>query len=180
MRRTLALLASLSFSLTLAAQSVQPVGTGGTLGLVQTIPAANAAAPANTTITLVFDEPVSLSSLDARSFHVFGRNSGAVSGQLLPLNGGKRVLFVPAHAFAAGEVVTVQLTRGVRALDGSRLRAAGHAFQFGIAAQPSGGTFTQYAQFSNRIAGAQTRIYGANAIDLDGDLATDLATVNEV
>ena len=49
----------------------------------------------------------------------------------------------------------------------SRLRAAGHTFQFGIEVQPSGGTFTQYASMSNR-SGPQTRIYGASGTDFRG------------
>jgi VCBS repeat protein/Big-like domain-containing protein len=163
----------------LRGQQAAPVASGATLAVVQTFPASVAVAPVGTTVTIVFDRPVALHTIDARSFRVFGRYSGSARGRYTFSDGGRRVTFVPDHVFAAGEVVWVNLARSIRGLDGSHLRAAGHSLQFGTAVQPSVGSFAQYDVLSN-TTGPQTRIYGASATDLDHDGYLDLATINEV
>src|SRR6185503_4668145 len=162
-----------------AAQRARPVGPGGTLAVVQTIPAAISVAPVTTAITVVFDRPVAQNSVDKDSFRVFGRQSGPARGHFSFLNGGQKVVFTPDELFAAGEVVWVNLAHSIHALDASRLRAAGHAFQFGTAVVASSATFAQYDVLSN-TTGPQTRIYGASATDLNHDGYPDLTTVNEV
>ncbi len=161
------------------AQRARLAGPGGTLAVVQTVPAAISVAPVTTTITVVFDRPVAQNTVDADSFRVFGRQSGPARGHFSFLNGGQEVVFTPDEIFAAGEVVWVNLAHSIRALDAARLRAAGHAFQFGTAVVPSSATFVQYDVLSN-TAGPQTRIYGASATDLNHDGYPDLTTVNEV
>ncbi|MSR60821.1 MAG: hypothetical protein EXS08_00045 [Planctomycetes bacterium] len=163
-----------------AAQNAQPAGPGGTLTVVSTAPSAISVAPVTSSIRITFDRPVALNTLDARNLRVFGRYSGAHAGALSFEAGGRRVVFTPAAPFSAGEVVWVNLAHGVRGLDGSHLRTAGFAFSFGTSTRASGGTFTQYASLSNRTGGNQTRIYGANATDLNHDGFLDLTTVNEV
>src|SRR6185295_8540407 len=61
--------------------------------------------------------------------------------------------------------------------------SAGYAFQFTAAADLGARTFEYRNALSNRTGGPggpQTRIYGAQATDLNHDGFLDLATVNEV
>jgi hypothetical protein len=63
------------------------------------------------------------------------------------------------------------------------MRRAGYAVQFTVASQPGAMDFDFLNTMSNRTGGPggpQTRIYGAQATDLDHDGYLDLATVNEV
>src|SRR5262245_25961238 len=129
---------------------------GGTLLVVQTTPAAVAVAAVTSTITIDFDRRVAPNTIDEGSLRVFGRYSGAARGSYGFSNGGRRVTFVPDDPFSAGEVVWVNLSHSIRGLDGSQLRAAGYAFQFGIEVEPSGNSFTQYASLSNRIGSSPT------------------------
>lgn len=153
---------------------------GGTLLVVQTTPAAVSLASVTSTISIDFDRPVALNTIDEVSLRVFGRHSGAARGSYALSNGGRRLTFVPDHPFSAGEVVWVNLSHSILGLDRSKLRAAGYAFQFEIDVQPSGNSFTQYASLSNRSGSSPTRINGANATDLNHDGYLDLTTVNEV
>src|SRR5262245_1237585 len=100
-----------------AAQHHRPAGPGGTLVVVQTIPAAIAVAPVTTSITVAFDRPVAQNTIDAQSFRVFGRQSGPARGHFSLLNGGQKVVFTPDELFSAGEVVWVNLAHSIRGLD---------------------------------------------------------------
>jgi len=98
-------------------------------------------------------------------------------------NGNQTVTFTPARAFSAGEVVLLNLSHDLVAADASPLRSAGYAFQFTVGVHPGSRTFTFLNVLSNRTGGPggpQTRIYGAQATDLNHDGYLDLATVNEV
>src|SRR5262245_4126563 len=99
-----------------AAQNALPAGPGGTLAVVQTSPAAISTAPVTSAITVVFDRPVALDTLDAASFRVFGRYSGPARGSFAFTNGARRVTFVPDALFSAGEVVWVNLAHSIRGL----------------------------------------------------------------
>jgi len=178
--RILILASSLCLAGLAFGQKALPAGPAGTLSVLRTSPAAVSVAPVTSAITVEFDRPVALNTIDASSFRVFGRYSGPARGSFDFADGGRRVSFRPNGLFSAGEVVWVNLSHSIRALDRSPLRAAGYAFQFGTAVQPSGGTFTQYASLSNRGATPQTRIYGASATDLNHDGFLDLSTINEV
>ena len=152
------------------------------LQVVATSPAANATAPATTTVRVDLDRrPVDAVTLSAATFRVFGRGSGTATGTLA--NGGQSIVLTPARPFSAGEVVLVNLSHDLAAADGSPLRAAGFAFQFTVATQPTARSFTLIDTISNRTGGPSgppTRIYGAQATDLNGDGFLDLATVNVV
>jgi VCBS repeat protein/Big-like domain-containing protein len=174
-----ALVACSLTSLAFAAQRARQVVPGGTLSVVDTVPAAVATVSVTTPVVVMFDRPVDLSTVDRASFRVFGRYSGPHSGAYTFLFGGRWIGFVPSSPFSAGEVVWVNLSHDLRGLDGSRLRAAGYAFQFQTDVAPSSATFTQYDVMSNN-EGEQTRIYGAQATDLNNDGYLDLTTVNEV
>ena len=168
-----------ALSTTAFAQKAQFVGTGGTLHVVATTPAAVSSASVNTSVSVTFDRPIDLSTVDRESWRVFGRYSGPHTGHWTFSQGGRRITFRPDEPFSAGEVVWVNLAKTIQGMDRSRLRSAGYAFQFGTSVAASSGTFTEYDVLSNRDC-CQTRIYGASATDLDHDGFLDLTTVNEV
>jgi FG-GAP-like repeat/Bacterial Ig-like domain len=151
------------------------------LQVVGTTPAPNGMAPATTAITIDFDRAVKTSSVDHASFRVFGRGTGTKTGAFTFTNGNQSVTLTPTTPFSAGEIVTVNLSHDLLAADNAPLRSAGYAFQFTVAAQPGPRVFQYLNLMSNRPSpGFQTRIYGAQATDLNGDGFLDLATVNEV
>ena len=152
---------------------------GRELRVVSVSPAPISVASPGTAITVLFDRPVILASIDASTFRVFGRFSGTATGSFAANPNGSAVTFTPSRAFSAGEVVTVTLSHDVTGRDRSALRSAGYAFQFTTATVASSATFDEIAVMSNNN-GEQTRIYGASASDLDGDGFLDLTTVNEV
>jgi hypothetical protein len=148
--------------------------------VVATTPVRHAFAPASTAIAITFDQPLLPSSITSASLRVFGRSTGPVSGAFVLSNADHTVTITPSHAFSAGETVLVNLSHDVRAADSTSLRSAGYAFEFVVATKPATRDFAQIDEFSNRIGGAQTRIYGAVAADLNHDGWIDLGTVNEV
>jgi hypothetical protein len=140
-----------------------------------------AAAPLNSVITVDFDRPVAPDSIHKASFRAFARLSGAVAGFFTFSNGDRSVTLTPGRPFSAGETVLVNLCRDIRAADGSFLRNAGYAYQFGIRAAPASREFEEIDVLHNRTTpDARTRIYGAAAADLNEDGFIDLTTVNEV
>ncbi|HJQ83529.1 MAG TPA: FG-GAP-like repeat-containing protein [Candidatus Binatia bacterium] len=149
------------------------------LQVVGSVPARNAVAAAGAAVSVTFDRPLDTATVGIGTFRVFGNRSGAVRGTYSFSNGDQTATLTPNAPFAAGEVVTVNLSHDLRGADTAALRSAGWATQFTIAVAPSSGVFQEIDRFSNR-SGSQTRIYGAAATDLNGDRWVDLATVNEV
>ncbi len=143
-------------------------------------PPRNAPAPRTAAVAITFDQPVSPASVTPASFRVFGRWSGPAAGAFSFSNGDRTVTFTPSYAFSAGDIVSVNLSHDLRAADLTPLRAAGFAYQFMTMTVPTPRQFAQLAVMSNRTNGAQTRIYGASASDLNEDGFLDLATINEV
>jgi len=174
-----------TLALSLAAAAVLLVGAytsaGPTeLAVVATTRARHTLAAPTTTIAIDFDRAVRPSSVDAASFRVFGRGTGTKTGSFAFSNGNQTVTLTPSEPFSAGEVVTVNLSHDLVAADASPMRSAGFAFQFTIAAVPGPRTFQFLNAMSNRTnPGTSTRIYGAQATDLNHDVYLDLATVNE-
>jgi hypothetical protein len=87
---------------------------------------------------------------------------------------------MPDRRFQAGEPVMVILSHDLRAADGTSLRQAGYSWQFWTRVRCAGWTFQQIASMSNRENNVQTRIYGGNNCDFNGDGWVDIATINEV
>jgi len=160
------------------------VGTAGSaatdLQVTGVVPAQNSGASVNTTVSVTFDLPLATASITSASFRVFGRSSGTASGIFSFSNGDRTVTFDPAGPFAAGEVVSVNLSHDIRGADLSPLRAAGYAFQFMTLTVQTPRQFEEIDIMSNRIKNQQTRIYGASSSDLNEDGFLDLTTVNEV
>lgn len=143
--------------------------------VVSITPASNAMAPANTAISITFDQPLQTSSVTVSSLRVFGKRTGRATGPITFSNGNQTVTVTPSEPFAAGELVLVNLANTILAADSTPLRSAGYAFQFLIQTQPAARVFDPIQTQSNKT-GAQTRIYGAAAADLDDDGWIDLAT----
>lgn len=144
-------------------------------------PARHSAAPNNGSVLINFDKPVNPATFTSANFKVWGRWSGNIPGTLEFLNGNTAVRFNPSRPYNVGEPVQVLLSRNIGAADATTLRSAGYWFTYMIRAEGGSMQFEEIANFSNRDGtGAQTRIYGASAADLNSDGWMDIATVNEV
>ncbi len=158
----------------LPGQPARSAPTPVPLEVVGVQPALNALNVARTTaITMRFNLPVDPSSFQAPDFHVFGRWSTMRSGAISVGPGGRTVVFTPDAPFAAGENVTVTLSRWIRSASGQPL-GKGFCWSFWSASLPGSGT---YNHTQTLIPGDTP--YGAwgGDVDLDGDL--DLCTPNE-
>lgn len=166
--------------LVLAGWAAAPA-SGGTLAVEATEPPRNAGNVAPTAaITIHFDRAVAAASVSGASFRAYGKQSGPVSGTFTLLPGDLAVRLRPGRPFVPGETVLVNLSHDLAAVDGSLLRAAGYAYQFSVAATGAGRSFTDLDLISVRSSpGSGTRLYGAQATDLDLDGWLDLATMNE-
>jgi hypothetical protein len=166
---------------TLAAGACSGLRAQESLRIIAVQPAALSAVGRLASITVDFDRPVAPLSIHRSSFRAFGRGSGAVSGEFTFANGDRTVTLTPGRPFSAGETVLVNLCRDVMGADGTFLRSAGFAWQFGIRTSPASREFEEIDVLHNRTTpDARTRIYGAMASDLNGDGFLDLTTVNEV
>src|SRR5688572_4044857 len=172
------------FALAVVALGAGPVAAdAANLAVTSTNPPLNGMGPATTTIAVTFDRAVSLAQFNANRFRVFGRGTGTKSGTFALSNANHTLTFTPSTPFSAGEIVMVNLKNDLVATDASPMRSAGYAFQFTVAAQAGSMDFEYLNVMSNRTGGPggpQTRIYGAQATDLNHDGYLDLATVNEV
>lgn len=95
-------------------------------------PAAHSiSAPVDSPIVIQFNQAVDRSSFSQpSSLYVFGRWSGAATGQIQFSNDDRTVTFQPEDHFSAGESVMVVLGNSIRAADGSSIRSAGYSWQF--------------------------------------------------
>ncbi len=168
-----------SFLVSVGAVVTAPAWALAAMQVVATSPVHHAFAPRGGAISVTFDQALDTSSITASSFRVFGKATGPVAGTLAFSNGNQTLTLTPTHPLSAGETVLVNLSHDVRAADTTPLRSAGYAFDFYVAPAPASRHFRQIDEMSNRT-GAQTRIYGAVAADLNRDGWIDLVTVNEV
>lgn len=137
-------------------------------------PAKNALGVArNSVLGLRFSQPLRSASLDAQSFHVFGRWSGVHAGTNQLMGDGRVLRFTPASPFSAGELVHVTLARSVESAFGEHL-PAGFAWTFWADSRASSGTYTQ----SGTLFPGDTP-YGAHGGDVDSDGDLDLCIPNE-
>lgn len=134
-------------------------------------------APVDTAIRIDFDQALDPATVSASNIGAFGRWSGPVGGTFQLTNGDQSLVFQPDAPFSAGELVTVNLSQGLLAADGSRLAAGGFSQQFWTKSQRvSNFNFNQIASLPT---GSPSRPYGGIATDLDNDGWLDLTMVNE-
>lgn len=153
----------------------------GALNVVSIQPARHAlTVPIKSSVSVEFDQPVMVSTVNDLTFQVYGRWSGSMRGSFSFSNNNRTVTLTPNRKFQSGDLVTVILSNALKAADNSNLRSAGFSYQYWTRTRPANMNFTPFATFSNRGATPQTRIYGALAADLNSDGFPDLTTVNEV
>jgi hypothetical protein len=150
----------------------------GQLTVTEVRPSANLmAVPVTVPIRVDFDRSVDPSSVTGDSFSVFGRWSGAASGTFQFSNNNQTVLFQPDRQFSAGEMVTLNLSNGLLAMDATPIRNAGYSMQYWTASQRVSGL--QYNELSTMSTGSPSRPYGGIGTDLNGDGWLDITAVNE-
>ncbi len=150
------------------------------LQVISTSPLRNRPAAPDSSVSITFDRALDPSSIDASSFRVFGRSSGAKAGTRLLSNGDKTVTMTPSTPFFAGETVLVNLSHDLRGADATPLRSAGYAFSFQVRTAWAPLDFELITTLSTRSSPlAPTTIYGALGADLNGDGYVDLTTINE-
>lgn len=148
--------------------------------VTQTFPVANGLqASVETAIRVTFDTPVNPATLTRDSFRVFGRWSGDVQGTLRFSDDLHSVILEPSQPFSAGELVSVSLSRDVRAANNEPLREAGFAFQFWTASQAVDQMAFQEIAVMTTNTDTKSRPYGGVATDLNNDGWLDITVVNE-
>ncbi len=154
----------------------------GQLAVVSTSPNLNANnIDRSSPIVVTFDRPVNTATFTNSNFRVFGKLRGVINGTKTWSNGDTTLTFQPNAPFLAGESIMVIMSRELRGGDNVALRSQGYSFMFNAGVSPTYHRFEFKRQFSNRDqTGAQTRIYGGLACDLNGDGWTDMTTINEV
>lgn len=154
------------------------------LTVVSTSPGINAGnVPRNAAISVTFDRAVDPTSFTGANFKVFGKWTGAITAAPVFSNGNQTVTVTPSRPLMAGEQVMVIMSHNLRGADASTLRAAGYSLLFNVGASPSAKVFREAQRIFTRGpngVGPQTRIYGGQASDLNGDGWADLTIVNEV
>src|SRR5688572_2517619 len=137
-------------------------------------PAQNALnVPRASGVSVSFSQPIDVASLDAASFHVFGRWSGVHTGTFQLSAQGRVVRFTPASPFSAGELVVVSLSRSIESVLGAGL-PRGYSWSFWTDSRASSSAYTQ----TGTLFPGDTP-YGAYGGDLDGDGDLDLCIPNE-
>ncbi len=154
----------------------------GQMGITVTSPLMNENNVSRTaSVSFTFDRQVDRATVTPANFHLFGRMTGPMGGTYSFSNGDRTVTLTPSRAPFAGEVVLSTISRNLRGADGVAVRSGGYTQQYTVKTSVTSGQFVEIASLSNRdISGAQTRIYGTNACDLNRDGWADLCTVNEV
>lgn len=185
MTKHAASLATPSIAAVFVAALAGPMAPNATaqLAVVSVEPGINAShvAPA-ADIIVHFDRPVAVTALPPTTDHlkVFGKSTGPASGTWTVDATGLSARFTPAEAFSAGEMVQVDLSHDLLAVDGTALRSAGYHFEYRVRTRPNTLEFTQIATMSVRSQPSQgVRVYGGQASDLNDDGWLDLAIVNQ-
>ena len=148
--------------------------------IVSVFPAQHAvAAERDADVIVRFSSPIDPRSFGPETVEVFGRWSTVTAGTWSVENGNRTARFIPDRPFAAGETVTVSLSRGVAGADGTPLDA-GYAWRFWVRSGPGSLDVARVETISVRRPGeGHVQTYGAYAGDLNGDGYSDLAVPNE-
>ncbi len=133
-----------------------------------------------TEVTVDFDRAIDAQTVSDRSVEAFGRWSGVHTGGVNLEREGTRIRFVPDRPFAAGEWVTISVSRTVADTAGIPLSRA-YAWNFWVRTAAGSPDLTPAGQRSVRRAGeGRIQTYGAYAGDIDGDGYSDLLVPNEI
>jgi hypothetical protein len=169
--------ASISLAVFITSICFLSAGDKNDLKVVGTKPQANAAAiDRGTSITVDFDRPIDVDTVNPDTFSIFGRLSGAASGTFSFTKGNRQVIFTPRSPFFVGEVVEVALSHDIADAAGVTLRRAGYAWSFWV---QSGKSELNFKKAGRLDVGTKVRSYGGVGADLNGDGLPDIAIVNE-
>ncbi|HEX9950220.1 MAG TPA: FG-GAP-like repeat-containing protein [Rubricoccaceae bacterium] len=159
--------------------SAAPAASAQSLALASSVPANNAvAAPRSAPVRLTFTDVLDPATVTPATVRVAGRWSGPVPGAVGLSVDRRTVTFTPARPFQAGEAVTVQVGRGLRAATGASIGAGG--LTFWAAAGPGSLAFPEVARVPIRRPGeANIVTYGGVSMDLNGDRFPDFVVTNE-
>lgn len=133
--------------------------------------------PVDVPIRIDFDRAVNPATVSADNIGAFGRWSGPVGGTFELTNGNQTVLFQPDAPFSPGELVTVNLSQGLLAVDGSSFTTGGFSQQFWTRSQRVANF--NFNELAAMTTGSPSRPYGGIATDLDNDGWLDITMVNE-
>ena len=130
-------------------------------------------------IRVTFDSAINPQSVTSQSFFVFGRWSGVMRGDFTFHNGNTEIHFTPARHFAAGEYITVALSKGITDAN-SQPMEFGYSWNFWAVSNPASIHVQEVARIPVRQDGeGWIQTYGANAGDLNGDGYSDYMVPNE-
>lgn len=139
--------------------------------------AVNALAEAE--VVVIFDTPLDTPSISGQTFRVFGKWSGPASGIFSFSDNNMEIHFLPDENFFAGELVMVQLSKGIMSNTGENLEAP-YAWTYwivtapGVLNQPTLDTIELRLPYEGLI-----QTYGTYAGDMNNDGFSDLVVVNE-
>ena len=168
----------LYFCVALCAIGFTPAVAAPTVTAVTPVPQV-ITAPVTSDITVVFDEPVDMSTISTSTIRVFGRWSGPMTGSFQFESENRMVRFTPAENFFHGEWVTVNVSRAVKNAKGEAL-ASGYTWNFWTRTEPGTIDQTFVRKISIRRSGDDwIQSYGAYAGDLNNDGWSDLTIPNE-
>ncbi len=169
-----------AFTLTASCTSGGAVGDNS--AFLSSVPPLNAGnVDRSTNISVTIDRPVNPASVTNRTFHAFGKNSGPVSGTISFSNANQTITLDPTSPLAAGEVVTVVLSKNILDTNGTPLGTAGYSFVYMTDALPTAANLRLLQVLNDRSPNnAPTRLYGGQACDLNDDGYVDLTMINEV
>jgi hypothetical protein len=130
-------------------------------------------------ITIEFDAPVNVATINPKSMMIFGRWTGVMPGELRFEEGDRRVRFVPAKTFSAGEWITVSVSKQVKSSTGDSL-THGYTWNFRTKAGTGSMSLRLTRQIQVRLSGeSKVQTYGLYAGDLNGDGYHDFTVPNE-
>ena len=133
-----------------------------------------------TPVVITFDAPVDPHFINVNSVSVFGRWSGVMPGELRVEENGAVVRFVPSRPFAAGEAVTVTLSRDIIGRNGEPM-STGYEWSFWARSSRASLDLEAVGVIPVRKDGeGHVQTYGAYAGDFNGDGFSDLAVPNEL
>jgi hypothetical protein len=130
-------------------------------------------------IVVTFDMQMDIATISNVTFRVFGKWSGPATGTFSFPNGSSEVHFLPDEKFFAGEVILVQLSKGIKNSSGEFMEKP-FAWTYSIATAP--GDLNQVAidTIELRYPGeGLIETYGTYAGDMNNDGYSDLVTINE-
>mgnify|MGYP000879244132 CR=1 FL=1 len=105
--------------------------------VVSTTPVRNARnAPVETSITITFDQSMDETTLNDTTFLVNGKFGGPIDGSITYNPETNSVTFDPAPPFAYGEVVNIDLTKAIRATEGTAINGCHWSFTTAVVESP--------------------------------------------